>query len=299
MEHRHDHPSSGHTLFLALCLTLTFAVIEAVAGWMSGSLALLGDAGHMITDASALGLAAFAAWLMGRPPSRRHSYGLVRAEVIAALINGLVMLAIVIGLVIAAVERLQHPQPVASSTVIVVALIGLFINLAVVWVLHRGEQTLNIRGALLHVMGDLLGSIGALVAGITIHYTDWYLIDPILSLAISLLILISALRLLRECVHIIMEGVPLDMNLDDVEQVMRDVDGVISVHDLHVWTLTTGQVALSAHVAVEDIGRWQEVLERLENVLHDRFDMHETTLQPEPSDAQAQARLNCCTPHRH
>ncbi len=280
-DHHHHAPTSSHTLVWALAITLAFAFIEAISGWFSNSLALLGDAGHMFTDASALALAALAAWLATRPPSFRHSYGLVRAEVLAALFNSTFMIAVVFGIGITAIKRLQTPEEIQAPTVIVIAAIGLAVNILVAWVLHRGEQTLNVRAAMLHVMGDLLGSAAALISGIVIYYTQWYRLDPILSLLICVLILISSLRLLRETVHIIMEGVPHDMELPEVGHAMAAVPGVKSVHDLHIWTLASGSVALSAHVVVDDLKGWQPTLSKLQQLLHDQFNIDHTTIQPE------------------
>ncbi len=283
--HQHNHsPAKRNTLLWAVAITLGFAFVEAVSGWLANSLALLGDAGHMFTDASALGLAAFAAWLAKRPPSHRHSYGLVRAEIVAALINSLFMIIVVVGIIIAAIDRLQEPRDVSGGTVMVVAFIGLLVNLAVAWVLHRGEQNLNTRAALLHVMGDLLGSVAALIAGVVIYYTGWTTIDPLLSLLICALILVSSLRLLREVLHVIMEGVPFNLDLPEVGQTMAAVDGVESVHDLHIWSVSSGTIALSAHVVIRDASQWQALLAQLQTVLHDRFEIHHTTLQPEFSD---------------
>lgn len=283
MDDHHSHSHASRTLLWAVAITLSFAGVEAVGGWISHSLALIGDAGHMLTDASALGLAAFAAWLMHRPPSQRHSYGLVRAEVVAALINSLLMLAIVIGIIFAAVDRLRNPHAVTAGMVMVIAFIGLLVNIAVAWILHRGERSLNTRAAMLHVMGDLLGSAAALIAGAVIWLTGWTLIDPVLSLLICGLILISSLRLLREAIHVIMEGVPLGIDLHEVGTAMANVEGVASVHDLHVWTVSSGNIALSAHVMVENIQHWQPVLNNLQHLLHDRFDIEHTTIQPEPT----------------
>ena len=203
MSHHHDHAhgGNGNVLLAATLLTLGYAAVEAGVGLWAGSLALVADAGHMVNDASALALAAGAAWLARRPPSPRHSYGLGRAEFIAALINSLGLLALVAWLTISAVERLQTPQPVMGEAVSVTAAIGLAINLLVAWLLARGEKNLNTRAALLHVMGDLLGSVAALLSGLVIAFTGWTPIDPMLSLGIGALILFSSLRLLREALH--------------------------------------------------------------------------------------------------
>ena len=288
--HHHDH-SNRNTLLWAVAITLGFACVEAVSGWLANSLALIGDAGHMFTDASALGLAAFAAWLAKRPPSHRHSYGLVRAEIIAALVNSVFMIIVVVAIIIAAIDRLQSPRDVSGVTVMIVAFIGLLVNLAVAWVLHGGEQTLNIRAALLHVMGDLLGSVAALIAGIVIYYTGWMTIDPILSLIICALILVFSVRLLREALHVIMEGVPFSLELPEVNQTIATVEGVEAVHDLHVWSVASGSIALSAHVIISDAAQWQTVLAQLQTLLHDRFDIHHVTLQPEFSNHGMQQDL--------
>ncbi len=280
----HPHPhhaSADRALTIGLAVTLSYALIEAVGGWWSGSLALLGDAGHMLTDATALGLAAFAAWVSRQPPSSRHSYGLVRAEVVAAMINSLFMLIIVASIAYHAIERLRHPHDVAGGAVMVIAFIGLVVNLYVAKILHGGEQTLNTRAALLHVLGDLLGSVAALLAGAVIYFTGWTPIDPLLSLLICGLILWSSVRLLRDVLHVIMEGVPRGIDLPEVGHAMAAVEGVESVHDLHIWTLSSGLVALSAHVVIDDLQQWESTLTRLKNLLQSRYAIEHITLQPE------------------
>ena len=278
--HAHDH-SASRFLPLALVLTLGFALVEAIAGWWSGSLALLGDAGHMLTDAASLGLAALAARIALRPTSVRHSWGLRRVEALAALANGLFMLVIVGGLVWHAVERLLEPRAVAGEAVILVALGGLVLNLAVAWLLTRGESDLNTRGALLHVIGDLLGSVAALASGIVILYTGWMPIDPLLTMLICGLILYSTLSLLRQVVHTLLEGVPEGLSLPEIGHAMAGVDGVRSVHDLHIWSLDSRRSALSAHVVLADATRWPAVLEAERSLLRARFGIEHATLQPE------------------
>jgi cobalt-zinc-cadmium efflux system protein len=289
-EHAHDHDHAhphehvhghGHHLGWALVFTLGFALVEALGGWWSGSLALLSDAGHMVTDSFSLGLAAFAAWIARRPPSARHTYGFVRAEILAALINGLLMLGVVLFIVIEAIERLRTPQPVAGGWVMAIAAVGLGVNVVVAWVLSHGGDGLNTRAALLHVLGDLLGSVAALLAGGIIYFTGWTPADPILSLAVVALILVSTVHLLKEALHVLMEGVPASLNLEEVGRAMAQVAGVASVHDLHIWTLSSGRVALSAHVDLADLATWPAVLAELRNLLHERFDIGHVTLQPE------------------
>lgn len=278
----HHHGEKPHRGFRwAVALTLGFAAVEAGGGIWAGSLALISDAGHMFTDALALALAALGAWVAARPPSLRHSYGLLRAEVIAGLINSLIMLLVITWIVVKAVERLLAPQPVAGGAVMAIAVIGLLINVLVALVLSRGEQSLNSRAALLHVLGDLLGSMAALMAGAVIYFTGWMPIDPILSLAVAALILVSTVQLLRQALHVLMEGVPGNLNLEEVGLEMAGISGVRRVHDLHIWNLSSGRVALSAHIELENLSAWPEILDRTRATLHDRFHIEHVTLQPE------------------
>lgn len=282
--HVHHHLGHGDTrskFVWALLLTFAFALVEAVVGWWSGSLALLADAAHMVTDSSSLGLAAIAAWLARRPPSLSHSYGLVRAEVLAALVNALFMLALIGFIVFEAIQRFAAPRAIDGAAVLSVAFIGLLINLAVAWVLSRGEHSLNSRAALLHVMGDLLGSVAAIVAGGVILATGWTPIDPLLSIFVALLILASTLRLLRDTVHVLMEGVPDSVRLDTVGRDLAGLPGVLRVHDLHVWTLSSGTVALSAHMEIRDLADWPHLLAAARETLARHHGITHTTLQPE------------------
>ena len=279
--HHHHHTAGSTTLIWALLLTAGFAIVEAVGGWRAGSLALMSDAGHMVSDAMSLGLAAFAAWIAKRPPSLRHSYGFARAEVIAALANGALMLLVITGIAVEAIQRLSHPQPVAGGTVMTIAAIGMAVNVLVAYVLSRGERTINVRGALLHVLGDLLGSVAALAAGAIVYFTGWTPIDPILSLLVAALILFSAVNLLREALHVLMEGVPLHIDLQEVGMAMAGMEGASSVHDLHIWHLSSGEVALSAHVEMDSLDAWPHLLAEMRDMLHDRFDIEHVTLQPE------------------
>lgn len=289
--HGHEHHGAGIHLRWALLIILSFAVVEAAGGLWSGSLALLSDAGHMFSDALALGLASFAAWVAKRPPSARHSYGLARAEVIAALANGLLMLLVITGIVVEAVERLGQPQPVAGGMVMVIAGLGLAVNVLVAFVLGHGDHSINSRAALVHVMGDLLGSVAALIAGAVIYFTGWMPIDAILSLAVAGLILFSTLNLLREALHVLMEGVPAHLKLEQVGYAMASMDGVNSVHDLHIWNLSSGQVALSAHLELTTLDNWQHILAATRKMLHDRFDIEHVTLQPELASPLTQPYL--------
>lgn len=285
--HHHDHGQGhahGHAAYLpvALAVTLLYAAVEAGAGWWAGSLALLSDAGHMLTDALALAIAATAAWAARRPPTQRLSFGLQRVEILAALGNAGFMLAVILGIAWSAADRLLHPAPVHGLAVTAVALVGLAVNLGVAWLLAHGEDTLNTRAALLHVLGDLAGSVAALAAGLVIQFTGWTPADPLLSLLICALILASTLRLAREAVHALLEGVPAGLTLQEVGRRMASVDGVVSVHDLHIWSLSSRRAALSAHVVVRDLDAWPRILADLTALLNEAFDIGHSTLQPEP-----------------
>ncbi|MGB8250296.1 MAG: cation diffusion facilitator family transporter [Azonexus sp.] len=279
-EHSHHHSAAGKALGIALILTLGFSVVELIAGWRAGSLAQMADAGHMETDGAALGLSAFAAWLASLPPSRRHTYGLGKAELLAALINALSMLVVVFFIGWEAWQRLQSPGLIDGATVGVVALIGLVINLAVAWILSRGEQNLNVRAALLHVMGDALGSVAAIVAGGVIYFTGWTPIDPLLSLLIGGLILSSSVRLLKEALHGTLDGVPAHIDLDDLGRRLAGVPGVREVHDLHVWPIGAERLALSAHVRLENLAAWPQILDELSEIAEHQGIEH-VTFQPE------------------
>ena len=284
MSHSHDLPNRNAraSLALATLLTLVYAAVEAGVGLWAGSLALVADAGHMVSDAGALALAAAAAWFATRPASRLHSYGFGRAEFIAALANSLGLLVLVLWLAVSAVRRLQDPQPVAGEAVSVTAALGLAVNIFVAWLLSRGGKNLNTRAALLHVAGDLLGSVAALIAGVVITFTGWMPIDPLLSLVIAALIVVSSLRLLREALHGLMEGVPLDLSLEEIGRAIASVPGVVSVHDLHVWSVAPDKPMLSAHVMVKDLQRWENVLAGSRALLLERYGIEHITLQPEP-----------------
>jgi len=287
-QHRHTTEGrSPHILAWSVGLTLVFAAVEVGAGFWANSLALISDAGHMVTDASALGLALMAQFLAKRPPSANHSFGFGRAEALAAFVNGLVMLAVIGWISVEAVGRLRAPEPVAGAAVFVVALIGLAVNLTVAWLLSSDQKSLNTRAALVHVMGDLLGSVGALVAGLVIYFTGWLPIDPLLSIFVALLLLKSTVSLLREAYHFLMQGVPVQINYAQVGADLAAVDGVLSVHDLHVWEMSPGQPALIGHVEVRELQQWPEVLHRIKDMLLKKHGIDHITMQAEQGKADA------------
>lgn len=269
-------------LTAAFVLTLVVLVAEAVGGFLTGSLALLSDAGHMLTDAASLGLALVALRVAGRPPTLTKTFGYLRFEILAALLNGLTLWMVVAFIAWEAVQRLASPHPVDAGWMMGVAALGLAANLVTALVLGRaGTGGLNLRGALLHVFGDLLGSVGALVAGAIIWRTGWLAADPVMSLVICALILFSSWTLIRDAVNVLMEGTPRGLDVDAVQRALVAEPGVCGVHDLHLWSVTSGFHALSAHVEVDAVLDRERVLRRLNFVLRERFGLTHTTLQIE------------------
>lgn len=251
-------------LGVVLALTVAFMFVEAVGGWISGSLALLADAGHMLTDAGALGLTLLSAWIGLRPASHSKTYGYQRWEILAALINGAALFGIAGWVVVEAVQRIQHPEPIRAGLFLIVAAGGLVVNLISLAILHRlRDGNLNTRGAYLHVLGDALGSAGALAAAAIIATTGWMLADPIVSIALALLILVGAWRLMRESTDILLESVPGSVSMAEVHRRILAVSGVTAVHDLHVWGVTSELVAMSGHAIVPDLAHHPQVLEQI------------------------------------
>ena len=281
---RHSHSkqvANQNLLLIALVLTLGFSGIEGAAAYFANSLALISDAGHMVTDAAALGLALLAQMISRRPPSAKHSFGFGRAEALAAFVNSIVMLGLVVWIVVEAISRFYDPHKVDGLTVTVVAAIGLLMNIVVAWVLSRDKKSVNTRAALIHVMGDLLGSIAALVAGVVIQLTGWMPIDAILSILVSLLILKSTVSILHESYHFLMEGVPLHIDYLQVGKDLRSVPGVLAVHDLHVWEMTPSFPALIGHIEIADIMEWPAIMLRINEMLLEKHGIDHVTLQPE------------------
>lgn len=271
---------------IALLITATFMVAEIIGGLLTNSLALLADAGHMATDVAALALSLFAIWLARRPATPERSYGFYRAEVLAALINAATLVAISTYIFWEAFNRIGEPPEIDSGPMLIVAIGGLLANAAAAWVLMRGgghEDNLNVRGAFLHVIGDMLGSVGAIVAAIVMLATGWYLADPILSAGIGMLILWSSWRLMRESVEVLLESTPKGIDTTEVVHSMVEIDGVAGIHDLHIWTVTSGMVAMSGHVEVTDQRDWHDTLVELSELLRSRFGISHVTLQPENS----------------
>ncbi len=299
MEPKHPHAHAATStgahrgrLALVLGITLTVLVAEVIGGLLAGSLALLADAGHMLTDSAGLILALLGASLATRAASARRTFGLQRAEVLAALSNALLLVGVAVWVLIQAVDRLREPAAVDSGLMLVVAIIGALANAAGLLILRRGrEESLNVRGAYLEVLADLFGSVAVIGAAILIMITDWTRFDAIASLLIFALILPRAWSLLREVVDVLLEATPRGVDPAQIRQHIIGVAGVVDVHDLHVWAITSGVPVLSAHVIVDEAcisqGRSGEVLDRLAECLGDHFDVDHCTFQLEPVGHQA------------
>jgi len=288
MGHSHLHEGHSHgggsqnarALATALAITFTYTVAEIIGGLITGSLALLADAGHMLSDNFSLGLALFAFWLSAKPPTPERSFGFKRAEILAALINGVTLVAISLWIFYEAYHRFQDPPEILGGWMMAVAVIGLLVNVAAAWVLMRSEtESLNLQGALRHVLADLAGSAGVIAAALIIMLTGWLYADPIISVLIGFLVLVSSWKLLRDSVSILLEQSPLGMDANEVGRKMVSVEGVEEVHDLHVWTITSGFPALAAHVLVGNDQDCHERRREIEKVLYREFGIEHTTLQ--------------------
>ena len=292
--------SSRSALTIALVLTSAFLVVEAVGGVLTGSLALVSDAGHMLSDAGALALSLLAVWLASRPHTHRRTYGYHRAEIVAALANGVILAALAVYLFIEAVGRLSDPPDVDSVPMLAIACVGLAVNLVSGGILARaGDGSLNVRSAFWHVAGDALGSVGAIVAGVVMVATGWYLADPLISIGIAALILLSGLRITREALSIVLESAPRHLNIDEIRQDLLALPSVTDVHDLHVWTITSGFVALSAHVRIGQGADPAALVRDASALLADRYDIHHVTVQPESEPVHAGASLGACCLGEH
>jgi len=292
--HSHAPTADLKALRTVLGITSIFLIVEVVGGVLSGSLALMADAGHMLTDVASLALSLIAFRLSAQPRSAARTFGRRRAEIFAALVNGVALWAIAGVIGYEAVQRIQSPHGIDDRLMTVVAILGLLSNLAGGLILHRARgRNLNMRGAFLHVLADALGSVGVLVAALLIAVTGKSFWDPAVSLAIAVLIVLSSVRLIRESVGVFMEETPLHIDAGAVEKALAGVSGVVSVHDLHVWTITSGFVSLSAHLDVRKGTDPQSVLKRANEVLTSDFGISHSTLQIEESENSTCATSSC------
>jgi cobalt-zinc-cadmium efflux system protein len=298
-QHSHSHGHKGTALFVSLILTAGFVVAEAVAGFRAGSLALLSDAGHNFTDAFGLLLAAIAFILESRPANHVKTYGYHRTGVLAAFINALLLVALSLALFYESYRRVLHPQPVAENVMIWVAGVGLLMNLAIAWSLTGHGDDLNVRAVWIHMLGDAGSCVGIIVGAVVIHYTGWLAVDPLLSILIGAAIIWTAWDIFRDSLNILLEGLPKGLKLDEVTRELRTLDGVIDVHDLHIWSLGSEAHALSCHVLIEDMppSASDSILRCVNQVLADRFEIHHTTVQFE--HARCALAEESCTVAKH
>lgn len=262
-------------------------IVEVIGGILTNSLALLSDAGHMLSDAAALGLSLFAMKLGERKATLSKTYGYKRFEIIAAALNGLTLILISIYIFFEAYQRFLNPPEVQSLGMLTISVIGLIVNIIAAWILMRGDkdENLNVRSAFLHVLGDMLGSVGAITAALLIYFFNWGMADPIASIAVAILITISGWRVTKDSFHVLMEGTPEQIKLDDIKAALMKIQSVTDVHDIHVWSITSGVFMLSGHIVIKGEGLHDQVLHKAQSVLHDDFGIDHSTLQIEGEEA--------------
>ena len=279
-----------------MCLTFVYMIAEGVGGWLTNSLALLADAGHMLTDVAAMLLTLFAFWFASRPATSKKTYGYYRMEILAAFINGIALALLSLWVIYEAIERWQSPPEVKGTQMLFIASGGLVVNIIAAWLLHSGHQhDLNMRGAFLHVIGDLLGSVAAIAAGLLILGFGWMWADAAGSILISLIIIFGAWRLILDSVNVLLEGTPAHINLSAVEQLILETRGVTGIHDLHVWTISSGIHALSVHINHEESVAHSDLLAVVRDKLHDRFGIDHLTIQMETANLETEAVYICET----
>lgn len=290
--HNHDHHHHHHgnankkTLTIAFFIIFSFMIVEVIGGILSNSLALLSDAGHMLSDAVSLGVGAIAFVLGEKVANYDKTFGYKRFEILAAVFNGVTLILIALFIFYEAIERLRTPVGITSTTMLIIAIVGLVVNIVVAWVLIRGGDTkenLNLRAAFLHVIGDMLGSVGAIVAALFIMLFGWNWADPVASVIVAILVLLSGIRVTRDSLHILMEGTPKNVNMDEIIKTFKNTPGIIDIHDLHVWSITSGVNALSCHVVVDDSVTLSDSQKMLKQIEHDllHLDIGHVTVQVE------------------
>jgi cobalt-zinc-cadmium efflux system protein len=289
------HSHAGHThgsgtaagqhkgrLKAALALTASYMVVQAIGGLVTGSLALLADSAHMLTDAGGLALALIAIRFAERPATPQKTYGYVRLEILSALLNAVVLLLLTIFILYEAVDRFLNPPPIMAGPMLAVAVVGLAVNLASMKLLAAGSsESLNVKGAYFEVMSDMLGSLGVIIAALIVMFTGWRLADPIVGAGIGLFIIPRTWSLLKQAVHILMEGTPPEIDLVLLEKAIREIPGVVSIHDLHVWTITSGLDSMSCHVVIADMTKARETLLAVKETMKGKFNLTHTTIQIE------------------
>ncbi|SEJ29137.1 cobalt-zinc-cadmium efflux system protein [Bhargavaea ginsengi] len=292
--HSHSHATSNKkALFWAFILITAFMVVEFIGGFLTNSLALLSDAGHMLSDSAALGLSFVAIVLGARKATEKKSFGYRRFEILAAAINGITLIVISVLIMIEAVRRFMAPPEVQSTGMLVIAAIGLLINIAAAFILMRGgkDDNLNVRSAFLHVMGDMLGSVGAIAAALLMILFGWWIADPIASILVSILVLVSGWRVTKDAANVLMEAAPEGIDPEEVRQSLEQLDDVTDVHDLHVWSVTPDEPLLSCHITIDGQGDPDRILRNAHRILHDRYSIEHSTIQLESGSG------GCPSPH--
>lgn len=296
--HDHTHGANKKTLMISFIIITGYMIIEAIGGFITNSLALLSDAGHMLSDSISLGIALLAFTLAGKAANQRKTYGYKRFEILAAVFNGVTLVLIAIYIFYEAIQRFQNPPEIASTGMLIIAIIGLLINLLVAWIMVRGgdvEENLNMRGAYLHVISDMLGSIGAIIAALLIMFFGWSWADPLASVIVAALVLRSGYYVTKSALHVLMEGTPQNVDIDDVIQTIQNTKGIHSVHDLHVWSITSGLNALSCHAVVDaqmTIAESERLLHQIEHELAHK-NIHHMTIQLESSSHPHEDAILC------
>ncbi|MBH9967345.1 cation diffusion facilitator family transporter [[Bacillus] enclensis] len=301
--HDHTHGANKKSLWISFIIITGYMIVEAAGGFLTNSLALLSDAGHMLSDSVSLGIGLLAFTLGEKVADYSKTYGYKRFEILAAVFNGVTLVLISIYIFYEAYHRFIEPPEVASTGMLIIAVIGLIVNIIVAWMLMRGdtEENLNLRAAFLHVLGDLLGSVGAIIAALLIMFFDWGWADPLASVIVAVLVLISGWRVTKDAVHVLMEGTPKNVDLDEVIKTVESVEGVEGIHDLHVWSITSGQNALSCHAVVDGrltIGQCQRLLRTIEHELVHKGIGH-VTIQMESEDHPHEDSLMCGGTREH
>lgn len=291
--HSHAHTNNKKALFSAFIIIASFMVVEVIGGILTNSLALLSDAGHMLSDAASLGLSFFAIKLGEKQGTLAKTYGYKRFEIIAAALNGITLIVVSLFIFYEAVHRFLAPPNVQSKGMLIISVLGLLVNIIAAWILMRGDKddNLNVRSAFLHVIGDMLGSVGAIAAALLIMFFGWGIADPIASVIVAALILVSGFRVTKDSFHILMEGAPEQIGMEQVKAALGRIPMVKEVHDLHIWTITSGYPVLSCHITIYDDGVHDEILAQAQKILHDEFEIEHSTLQVE------KAANGCPSPH--
>ncbi|MGG1684354.1 cation diffusion facilitator family transporter [Pseudalkalibacillus sp. NRS-1564] len=295
-DHGHTHSANKKALLISFILIATFMILEVVGGIITNSLALLSDAGHMLSDAVALGMSLLAFKLGEKKSDTEKTYGYKRFEILAAFLNGIALIAISFYILWESINRFIDPPDVASTGMLVIAAIGLIVNILVAWILMKGDtsENLNLRSAFLHVLGDLLGSIGAIIAALLIMFIGWNYADPIASAIVAILVLISGIRVTKDSFHVLMEGTPSNIDLQKVKKALVEIDGVNSIHDLHIWNITSDFPSFTCHLVVNQGVNRDQMLKIAGQKLHDQFDLSHTTIQIECETSEIKDQENNC-----